>query len=369
MPLQSIRMETMRPDEVHQRWQESPIAFVPIGCIEYHGPHLPLGVDGMTAHAVCMDAAERVGGVVHPISYLANGCLDLPYTLTYPPSVVEAWARAITEQLHHRGAELVVLLTGHGPLDLIHLLKRVARDLDRRGARVYGLCYLELNAARLDGPVVGEPTVIDHASTVETSWMMAHHPALVDLSMLPDDPDAATVGVYGRNPRFTASVDLGEQQRQQCGELLAERCAAILNGDWTDTMADLGAFVDFAWPEPLELILGGSDAGLQITNPGRASRYITQITEVSIDGQAVDLQGATLVNRSHGEVGQPFLVADLSPEHGIYVRRGQQVEFAIPTWGENPVDSRISVRIELAGVRHQVLTWSKSKDHESVANP
>lgn len=369
MPLQSIRMETMRPDEVHLRWQESPIAFVPIGCIEYHGPHLPLGVDGMTAQAVCLDAAERIGGVVHPISYMANGCLDLPYTITYPPSVVEGWARAIIEQLHHRGAELVVLLTGHGPLDLIHLLKRVARDLDRPGARVYGLCYLELNAARLIGPVVGEPTVIDHASTVETSWMMAHHPTLVDLRSLPDDPDAATVGVYGRNPRFTASAELGEQQRQQCGVLLAERCAGILAGDWTDTMADLGTFVDFAWPEPLELILGESASWLQIANPGRASRYITQISEVTVDGQALDLQGATVVNRSHGEVGQPFTVTELSPEKGIYVRRGQRLELTIPTWGENPVNSRISARVELAGVRHQLLTWPKSKDHESVANP
>ena len=369
MPLQSIRMETMRPDEVHRRWQEAPIAFVPIGCIEFHGPHLPLGVDGMTAHAVCEDAARRVGGVVHPVSYLANGCLDLPYTLTYPPSVVEAWARTITEQLHHRGAELVVLLTGHGPLDLIHLLKRVARDLDRPGARVYGLCYLELNAARLDAPVTGEPTVIDHASTVETSWILAHHPTLVDLAALPDDPDAATVGVYGKNPRFTASAELGEQQRQQCAALLAERCAGILAGGWTDTMTDLGTFVDFAWPEPLELILGASGAGLHIANPGRASRYITQISEVMVDDQEVDLKGATVVNRSHGEVGQPFTVTDLSPENGIYVRRGQQLELHIPGVVENLGNSRISAQIQLAGVRHQSLTWPKSNDHESVANP
>lgn len=363
----SVRLEELRPDQVAERWAVAPIAFVPIGCIEYHGPHLPMGVDGFTAHEVCRQAAERAGGVVHPVSYLANGCLNLPYTITYPAEIVEAWARQIISEFHHRGARLVVLLTGHGPLDLNHLLKRVANEYQSPEAMAYGLCYLELNAARLTEPQLGEPTVIDHASTIETSWMLATHPQLVDLAQLPDDPEATTVGVYGKNPRFTAASETGLLQQQMCAELLAKRCQALLAGNPIDVFADLRAFVDYVWPEPLVVQRSDASDGVHfwIANPGRASRYISAIREIQFDETAVNLEDASIVNRSVGEVGTPFLIRDLTPENGIYVRRGQQLAVVLPSAPRNPPD-RITVTVELAGVREQVL--HDAPDHETVSN-
>lgn len=370
METDSVRLELLRPDQVAEQWARAPIAYVPIGCIEYHGPHLPMGVDGLTAHAVCTHAALASGGVVHPVSYQANGCLDLPYTLTYPPSVVEAWARAIIEEFHRRGAQLVVLLTGHGPLDLIHLLKRVCASYESPGRRAYGLCYLELNAARLSEPELGEPTVIDHASTIETSWILAHHPELVNLEALPEDVDAQIIGVYGKNPRITASAELGRVQREAAAELLARRCQALLHGEWRDDMDDLRRFVDFVWPEALEIEGASTDRGqlrLLIRNPGRASRYITAIRDVVIDGVPVDGRGATITNNSVGEVGVAFDAVALSAENGIYVRRGQSLDLSIPQWTSSTGPTHISMTIDLAGVRTQELEWSATHCHESVS--
>jgi creatinine amidohydrolase len=39
---------------------------VPSGCIEYHGPHLPLGVDTLIVEALCERVAGRVNAVVAP---------------------------------------------------------------------------------------------------------------------------------------------------------------------------------------------------------------------------------------------------------------------------------------------------------------
>ena len=39
---------------------------VPSGCIEYHGPHLPLGVDTLIVEALCQRVAGRVNAVVAP---------------------------------------------------------------------------------------------------------------------------------------------------------------------------------------------------------------------------------------------------------------------------------------------------------------
>jgi len=366
----SVRLELLRPDQVAAHWERAPIAYVPIGCIEYHGPHLPLGVDGLTAHAVCTHAALASGGVVHPVSYQANGCLDLPYTITYPPTIVEAWARTVIDELHRRGAELVVLLTGHGPLDLIHLLKRVSAAYDEPGQRAYGLCYLELNAARLNEPELGEPTVIDHASTIETSWILAHHPELVNFENLPEEEDAQIVGVYGKNPRITATAELGRRQREAAAELLARRCQAILQGEWRDDMDDLCRFVDFVWPEPLEINGESPKRGqrrILIRNPGRASRYITAIRDLIIDGERVEIGDATITNNSVGEVGIPFAVGALNAEHGIYVRRGQSLDLSIPGWVSGITPEHISLTVDLAGVRTAELKWSSTHCHESVS--
>ncbi len=363
---ESVRLEDLLPHEVAERWALSPIAYIPIGCIEYHGPHLPLGVDGFTAHAVCEKAARHSGGVVHPVSFMANGCLDLPYTITFPADVIEQWARAIIRELHRRGAELVVLLTGHGPLDLIHLLKRVCREFDEPGHRAYGLCYLELNAANLESPELGEPTVIDHASTVETSWIMACRPELVELERLPVDPEAQTLGVYGRNPRFTASAELGIRQQEHCAGLLARRARAMLASDWSDTGEDLNTFVEFVWPEPLEVGTEVRDdiCLAVIRNPGRASRYISSIASVRVNGTPVDLTDATVVNRSAGEVGAPYAVAALSAENGIYVRRGQSIEVVASGLAGLSTSDDIRITVELAGVKMQELVSATTVNHE-----
>src|SRR5205807_3819244 len=134
------------------------------------------------------------------------------------------------DQLVLRGFRGIVVLTGHGPLDLNHLLKRACAEAEERHPELaaYALCWLELNAARLEAPEEGDPSTVDHAARIETSWMLALEPELVLLERLSDDPTAAHVGVYGRNPRFTASVELGRQQIEDAAALLAERARGLL---------------------------------------------------------------------------------------------------------------------------------------------
>ena len=43
-----------------------PAFAVPVGTIEWHGHHNPLGLDALKAHALCVRAAEQCGGVAMP---------------------------------------------------------------------------------------------------------------------------------------------------------------------------------------------------------------------------------------------------------------------------------------------------------------
>lgn len=372
--MSECRLERLTSQQAAERLAISSIAYVPIGSIEFHGPHLPMGVDMFTAHGICLEAARFSGGVVLPPNYLANGCLDLPHTLTFQPSLVEAWTRSVVEQLQHRGVEVVVLLTGHGPLDLIHLLKRVAKDNDVPGRRTYGLCWLELNAARLNEPEYGEPTVIDHASTVETSWMLSLEPDLVHLDELPEDPAGTSLGVYGLNPRFTASAIIGTTQVSACAELLADRVARLAVGTWSDIGQDLETFVDLVWPEPLSMRTARTNNGsliLHLTNPGRASRYISGITELRIDGTLLALDTAWCANMSVGETGERVPLLALHRERGLYIRRGQTLQISIPELLHVAANSQVELQVELGGVSRASLratVTDDTDDHSSVTS-
>src|SRR2546426_12571321 len=71
--MRTVQYELMRPPEIVRERSRLPLVFIPIGPIEWHGPHLPMGMDGLHAHMVALDGAQQVGGVVLPIYYIGSG--------------------------------------------------------------------------------------------------------------------------------------------------------------------------------------------------------------------------------------------------------------------------------------------------------
>ncbi len=312
----------------------APVAWIPMGALEFHADHLPNGTDGITGQGLLVRAAERIGGVVLPWSYLTLGTLALPWSFRYEPTLVAEALRQTLRQLPAYGVRLAVVHTGHGPLDLDHLIKRVCAEVEAEdiGLRAMGLCYLELNAALGTGLGTDWPVAVDHASTMETSWLTALEPSLVATDRLPDDPSAAILGVYGPNPRFTLDAERGAAQLDAAAALLADRAAAVLRGEDVDPFEDLRSFVERYWPERLVLAGRAGAAGsavLELTNPGAVSRYLSG-ARLRLDGVDVPAAGLTLLNPTVGETGLPIVVADLGPERGFYVRRQQTAELRLP---------------------------------------
>jgi creatinine amidohydrolase len=348
-----VRYERLRPAEMRAALARVNLAYVPLGPLEFHGEHLPFGVDAFEAHGICLRAAEAAGGVVLPPAYIASGCLDLPFTIDYDKDFIHAWATATLGQLAKRGFAAAMVVTGHGPLDLNHLLKRVCREVSEShpGFAASALCWLELNAARLTAPETGEPTTVDHAARIETSWTLALEPDLVRLDRLEDNPAASHVGVYGPNPRFTASAAFGEEQITAASALLAQRAGALVAGEQQDPLEDLRTFVRYGWSE--SPLLSGDvteeTARLLLTNPGRASRYLSGLS-VEIDGSTVDPEDTILINRSVGESGIPVAATSLDAEHGFYVRRQQTAEVLLKGVDVRPGSRHVRARLGLGGV-------------------
>src|SRR2546428_10781303 len=70
--MRTVHYELMRPPEIVRERSRLPLVFIPIGPIEWHGPHLPMGMDGLHAHMVAVDVAQQVGGVVLPAYYIGS---------------------------------------------------------------------------------------------------------------------------------------------------------------------------------------------------------------------------------------------------------------------------------------------------------
>ncbi len=355
-----VRLERLRPAELRAALERAPIAWIPLGAVEFHAEHLPYGTDGFTGRALLERAARRTGGVVLPWTYHTIGTLHFPWTFRTDPSLVAALVEGTVRQVAGFGARVAVVHTGHAPLDLVHLLKRVCATVEADvggGFRAYGLTYLELNAALGVGLGTDWPVAVDHGSLLETSWMLAVEPDLVALDRLPDDETGPITGVYGPNPRRAADGATGGAQIDAAAALLADRATTLLAGEPLDALADLRLFVERYWPEPLELGAVAGPAGsaaITLANPGPVSRYLTAVG-VRLDGAAIAADRLALVNPTPGEPPRPVAGASLGPEAGFYVRRAQTAEVILPVeLATGPHE--VELTVGLAGVSTRTVT-------------
>src|SRR5690625_2427183 len=58
------------PDEFRKRIHDAPIAYLPLGTLEWHGEHMPLGSDGIQSQDFFEKLAKEVGGIVLPMLFL-----------------------------------------------------------------------------------------------------------------------------------------------------------------------------------------------------------------------------------------------------------------------------------------------------------
>ena len=111
------RYQELRPDELAECIKATPIAFWPLGLIEHHGWHLPVGYDGLKAERICIRIAEHTGGVLLPTMWWgANGGHgDFLWTHYQTEEATASILVNTTEQLIRFGFRIIVLLAGHYP--------------------------------------------------------------------------------------------------------------------------------------------------------------------------------------------------------------------------------------------------------------
>ena len=127
-------------EEARDLAQARPVAILPVGAVEAHGPHLPLGTDVVIAEAMAREGAERlatsgVKAILLPAMPFtaAPFAAGFPGTLSAPPELVTALVVALARELTRHGAAALAVANGH--LDPAHLasLAEAAAEARRAG--------------------------------------------------------------------------------------------------------------------------------------------------------------------------------------------------------------------------------------------
>lgn len=207
------RYAELTPDELEAAWRERPVAYCALGALEWHGPHLPLGLDGLVAERFAERLAERAGGVLLPSIWLPMTTLPHRMSLSVQTEVARGIWRDLLAGLAGGGAQVVCLITGHyaqgHELELYGAALKAMRD--HPSLRVLAASPLEL---------LGNERLLDHAGRWETAQLLTARPDLVHLDRFPGMCGPAEVAVLGEDPR-TASAEEGEALTRQALEVWA----------------------------------------------------------------------------------------------------------------------------------------------------
>jgi creatinine amidohydrolase len=192
-----IRLADITSARLAELRERRPVALWPLGAIEPHGPHAPLGTDTLISVGMCERAAERLEDavVLPPVPF---GVTRYGAAFAGAVGISEATLRAIVldvaASLDAQGFRRLVIVNNHFEPEQVATLRAAAEEA--------GALYLDLvrrrNAERLTDEFRRGSC---HAGRYETSLVLADAPQLVDgdaMARLPavevDMPGAIAAG-------------------------------------------------------------------------------------------------------------------------------------------------------------------------------
>lgn len=213
-----LRYAELTPDELDATWAKKPLAIIPWGALEWHGPHLPLGLDGIVAEEFAARLAEKTGGVLLPGCWMPITTLPHPASLQLRTEAFRIVLDDLLEGLYSAGARLICIVSGHyAQGHEVELYRAALRAME-------GHSNLSVLAAT-PLEVLGRDDLLDHAARWEAAQLLALRPELVHLDRLPEEIVARRHAVLGEDPRKATAAegqDVLDQALQTWSEWIEE---------------------------------------------------------------------------------------------------------------------------------------------------
>ena len=178
-----MQWEQLTAPELARAAGDTGVCVLPVGCLEKHFDHLPLGTDCLVAHRIACEAAAKEPAVVFPPHWFGqiNEARIFPGTIAIDPALTLQLLISVCDEIGRNGFAKIIIYNGHGGnIALIDYLCQAM--LHRR--RPYAVYVPSLTGSpsqehRKAIEALTTPGKSGHAGETETSMMLAMFPELV----------------------------------------------------------------------------------------------------------------------------------------------------------------------------------------------
>lgn len=235
--------ELTAPDFIKAIEKAQRTCILPMGVLEKHGPHLPLGTDVINARYRAVQAAQKEYAVVYPEYYFGQifEATHEPGTIAYSARLLLDLLQETTNEMSRNGCKKILIVNGHGGNpDFL----RFFSQSQLASPRDY-VVYVYLGPPAVQGGPAKKTSLDMHAGEGETSDTLVSRPDLVHLDRANDEkgvdlgrlnlPERVSTGIwwYARFPDHyagdaaPANKELGEFQTGAAIKGIADLIRAI----------------------------------------------------------------------------------------------------------------------------------------------
>ena len=178
--------------------RETATCILPLGVLERHSDHLPLGTDFLHAHFVACRAAEIEEAVVFPPFYFGQiyEARAFPGAFTLAPKLLLELLMSVLDEIGRNGFKKIILYNGHGGNH--HFLRFLAQSAlwQEKSFQLY-LAQELVERSQVDAILTSD--FGGHADEEETSQILYEFPGHVDMSQVPAVPGVPRDRLGGLN--------------------------------------------------------------------------------------------------------------------------------------------------------------------------
>jgi creatinine amidohydrolase len=165
--------------------KEHKVCILPLGIMERHGDHLPLGTDEINVRAICLEAAEKEPAVVFPPFYWGQiyEAKHHPGTITLPPTFLLDFLLHTLDEIGRNGFEKIIIVNGHGGNNYLQeFLAQCVLD-KKRPYTLYLKDFFFTGEAEIFAAThnPNRPLDFGHGGEIETALIMVNAPETVKI--------------------------------------------------------------------------------------------------------------------------------------------------------------------------------------------
>lgn len=175
-------LEEINMKEFEKTVKKTKTVIIPVGSLEAHGPHLPLGTDTIEVYEIVKKAAQLIDVFVAPPLFygICRSTSKHPGTVGITGNTLRNLIRDIVKSLHNHYLKNFIIISGHASSVHLAALQEAAESMLEEMPSDVNLAVVSAYAlARQAAVNICETDNDSHAGEIETSLMLHLKPHLV----------------------------------------------------------------------------------------------------------------------------------------------------------------------------------------------